>query len=96
MKFTKFFMGAMLAVALVSCSGKGSLIRDYEKACNNGDAVKAAQIVSKLESEYNESDFTEEELERIAVATLVLEQNAIKSMGNMLDNANDMMKMFEN
>ncbi|MGN0187065.1 MAG: hypothetical protein ACI392_04890 [Paludibacteraceae bacterium] len=96
MKFTKFFMGAMLAVALVSCSGKESLIKDYEKACDKGDAVKATQILNKLDSKYEESDFTEEDLERIAVATLVLEENAIKSMGNMLNNANDMMEMFEN
>ncbi|MCI7430088.1 MAG: hypothetical protein SO182_01885 [Paludibacteraceae bacterium] len=95
MKFTKFFLGAMLAVALVSCSGKGSLIRDYEKACNDGDAIKAAQIVSKLEA-YDESEFTDEELERINVATLVLEGKAVESMGNMLNTAGDMMKMFEN
>lgn len=95
MKFTKFFWGAMLAVALVSCSGKGSLIRDYEKACNDGDAIKAAQIVSKLEA-YDESEFTDEELERINVATLVLEGKAVESMGNMLNTAGDMMKMFEN
>lgn len=95
MKFTKFFLGAMLAVALVSCSGKGSLIRDYEKACNDGDAIKAAQIVSKLEA-YDESEFTDEELERINVATLVLEGKAVESMGNMLNTAGDMMKIFEN
>lgn len=80
MKFSKFFIGAMLAVALVSCSGKESLIKDYEKACEKGNAEKAVQILGKLDSKYKESDFTESEMERIDKATIVLESKALNAL----------------
>lgn len=85
MKAKQLLFGAMMAIALVSCSGKESLIKDYEKACNKGDAIKAAQIVSKLDSKYKEEDFTEKEMERIVNASVVLKAKAIDGMSDMLD-----------
>lgn len=85
MKAKQLLFGAMMAIVLASCSGKESLIKDYEKACNKGDAIKAAQIVSKLDSKYKEEDFTEKEMERIVNASAVLEEKAIDGMSDMLD-----------
>lgn len=76
MKTKQLLLGAMMAIALVSCSGKESLIKDYENACSKGDAIKAAQIVSKLDSKYKEEDFTEKEMERIVNASAVLRRKS--------------------
>ncbi|MGN0235386.1 MAG: hypothetical protein ACI4BD_03580 [Paludibacteraceae bacterium] len=85
MKFSKYLFGAMLAVALVSCSGKESLLKDYEKACSNGDAIKAAQIIEKMGEKYpDDADWTEAQMNRIEVATEVLAAKQLESLGNML------------
>ena len=86
MKISKYFLGALLAVALVSCTGNESLLKDYEKACSKGDAIKAAQIIQKMEEKYpNDSDWTEAQLNRFEVAAEVLAAKQLESMGNMLD-----------
>ena len=86
MKISKYFWGAMLAVALVSCTGNESLLKDYEEACSKGDAIKAGQILQKMEEKYpNDSDWTEAQWNRIEVATEVLATKQLESLGNMLD-----------
>lgn len=86
MKFSKFLFGTMLAVALVSCSGKESLLKDYEKACSKGDAIKAVKILQKMEEKYPaDADWSEEQLSRIEVATEVLATKQLESLGNMLE-----------
>ena len=86
MKISKYLLGAMLAVALVSCTGNESLLKDYEEACSKGDAIKAGQILQKMEEKYpNDSDWTEAQWNRIEVATEVLAAKQLESMGNMLD-----------
>ena len=86
MKISKYFWGAMLAVALVSCTSNESLLKDYEKACRKGDAIKAAQIIQKMEEKYpNDSDWTEAQLNRFEVATEVLAAKQLESLGDMLD-----------
>ena len=86
MKISKYLLGALLAVALVSCTGNESLLKDYEKACSKGDAIKAAQIIQKMEEKYpNDSDWTEAQLNRVEVATEVLAAKQLESLGDMLD-----------
>ena len=86
MKISKYFWGAMLAVALVSCTSNESLLKDYEEACSKGDAIKAGQILQKMEEKYpNDSDWTEAQLNRFEVATEVLAEKQLESLGNMLD-----------
>ncbi len=86
MKISKYFLGALLAVALVSCTGNESLLKDYEEACSKGDAIKAGQILQKMEEKYpNDSDWTEAQWNRIEVATEVLATKQLESLGNMLD-----------
>ena len=86
MKISKYFLGALLAVALVSCTSNESLLKDYEEACSKGDAIKAGQILQKMEEKYpNDSDWTEAQWNRIEVATEVLATKQLESLGNMLD-----------
>ena len=86
MKISKYLLGALLAVALVSCTSNESLLKDYEKACSKGDAIKAAQIIQKMEEKYpNDSDWTEAQLNRFEVATEVLAEKQLESLGDMLD-----------
>ena len=86
MKISKYLLGAMLAVALVSCTSNESLLKDYEKACSKGDAIKAGQILQKMEEKYpNDSDWTEAQWNRIEVATEVLATKQLESLGDMLD-----------
>ena len=86
MKISKYLLGALLAVALVSCTGNESLLKDYEEACSKGDAIKAGQILQKMEEKYpNDSDWTEAQWNRIEVATEVLAKKQLESLGNMLD-----------
>lgn len=95
MKISKFMFGAMIATILVACSGKESMIKDYENACNEGNAIKAVQISAKMEEKFKEADFTQEELARITKATLVLEEKAINNASEMVNGASEMMKMFD-
>ena len=86
MKISKYFLGALLDVALVYCIGNESLLKDYEEACSKGDAIKAGQILQKMEEKYpNDSDWTEAQLNRFEVATEVLATKQLESLGNMLD-----------
>ena len=86
MKISKYFWGAMLAVALVSCTSNESLLKDYEKACSKGDAIKAGQILQKTEEKYtNDTDWTEAQLNRIEVETEALDAKQLESLGDMLD-----------
>ncbi|MGN0033197.1 MAG: hypothetical protein ACI358_05415 [Candidatus Limimorpha sp.] len=79
MKISKFLVGAMLAVALASCSGKeqkeskDSLIKDYEMACEKDMVGNAMQILNKLDADYKGTGFTEAELERFDEAYYVLD-----------------------
>jgi len=95
MKQTKVFMGALMAIMLVACSNKESLIKDYEKACADGNSVKAVKIANELDKKFTDSDFTEDEMMRIAAASAVLEGKALEGMSNILDGANDIMNLFE-
>lgn len=95
MQISKFMMGAMIAMTLVACSGKESMIKNYEKACNDGNAIKAAKIAAKMDEKFKETDFTEEELDRISKATIILEEKAVDNMSDMLKGASDMMNMFD-
>lgn len=86
MKFSKFLLGTMLAVALASCSNQESLLKDYEKACNKGDAVKAGKILEEIEKKYpNDADWSEEQMKRFEDATEVLATKSLESLGNMLN-----------
>ena len=65
--------------------------KNYEKACEAGNAVKAAQVLEDMEKKYPEdTDWTEDQMERIieASATLAEKQTedalkALESLGGL-------------
>ena len=38
-----------LVALLAACTNQESLLKDYEKACENGNAVKAAKVLKEIE-----------------------------------------------
>lgn len=85
----KLFFGALCAMMLVGCSSRESMIKDYEKACNDGNAVKAIQIAADMEKKYDKGEFTDEEVARIAAASLVLEAKTLENMSGVLGGASN-------
>lgn len=70
-------------VALVSlfaaCTKQESLLKDYEKACEKGDAVKAAKVAEQMEKKYpNDADWTLEQQARIVKASAVLAEKSME------------------
>ena len=48
MKFKHFALVAVVAL-LTACTNQESLLKDYEKACQKGDAVKAEKVLETME-----------------------------------------------
>lgn len=90
MKLKSIIVVAMVAF-LASCTNPESLLKSYEKACEAGNAVKAAQVLEDMEKKYPEdTDWTEDQMERIveASATLAEKQTedalqALESLGGL-------------
>ena len=82
MKLKSIIVIAMVAF-LASCTNPESLLKSYEKACEAGNAVKAAQVLEDMEEKYPEdTDWTE------ATATLAEKQTedamkALESLGGL-------------
>lgn len=93
MKLTKILLAATLATALVACSGKETLIKDYETACSKGQIVKAANLAQKIEDKYGEK-LTTDDMQRIASAALKLETKSIEDAAKMLEGASNMFDLF--
>ena len=74
---------------------KETLLRDYENACQKGDATAALRVISEIEKEVGDKDenefFTETELLRIETASAVLEQKLAEQAMEQLNGAMNQM-----
>jgi hypothetical protein len=90
MKLKSILMVAAVAL-LASCSNPESLLQKYEAACEKGNAVKAAQILEQMSEKYpNDTDWTEEQIERIEDASLTLTEKATEDALNALGAMGDL------
>ena len=81
MKLKHFAFVALVAL-FAACTNQESLLKDYEKACEKGDAVKAAKIIDQMEKKYpNEADWTSEQQMRMEKASIVLSKKAFENAG---------------
>ena len=81
MKLKHFAFVALVAL-FAACTNQESLLKDYEKACEKGDAVKAAKIIDQMEKKYpNEVDWTSEQQMRMEKASIVLSKKAFENAG---------------
>lgn len=70
-----------LVALFAACTNQKSLLKDYEKACEKGDAVKAAKIADQMQEKYpNDEDWTVEQQERLANASVVLMQKTLEGL----------------
>lgn len=85
MKLKHFAFVALVAL-FAACTNQESLLKDYEKACEKGDAIKAAKILDQMGKKYpNEADWTLEQQVRLEKASVVLSEKSLEDAGNMLD-----------
>lgn len=82
------FVAVMMLLA--ACTNQESLLKDYEKACEQGNYLKATRVLGQMEKKYpNDADWTEEQQERIMAASIVLSQKstekALDALGGMED-----------
>ena len=85
MKFKHIACVALIAL-LAACTNQESLLKDYEKACEKGNALKAEKVLHQMEKKYpNEADWTEEQQERILKASMVLSKKTVDGFGDALD-----------
>jgi len=85
-----------LAALFAACTNQESLLKDYEKACEKGNYIKAAKVLERMEKKYpNEEDWTEEQQERIAEATAVLSEKTAEKAGDVLNALGDMEGLFQ-
>lgn len=91
----RHFITVLIAALMLACTNQESLLKDYEKACEKGDYIKAAKLVNKMQEKYpNDADWTEEQQERLLEASIVLESKATEKameqlgvLGDALGNA---------
>ena len=82
----KHFAFVAVVVLLAACTNQESLLKDYEKACENGNAIKAAKILDQMGKKYpNEADWTLEQQVRLEKASVVLSEKSLEDASNMLD-----------
>lgn len=66
----KHLLLAMLVALFAACTNQESLLKDFEKACKNGESIKATQILVQMQKKYpNKADWTEEQYYRILAAS---------------------------
>ncbi len=95
MKLKNIAVIALVAL-LSACTNQESLLKDYEKACEKGNAIKAAKVLEQMEKKYpNDEDWTEKQQERMMEATVVLSQKSMEKTGGVLDALGDMENLFE-
>lgn len=94
MKLKHIFFAAVV-VLLAACTNQESLLKDYEKACEKGNYLKAAKVLEKMEKKYpNDADWTEEQQERIVEATAVLSEKTAEKAGDVLNALGGMDELF--
>ena len=82
----KHVLFVALVALLTACTNQESLLKDYEKASENGNYIKAARVLEQMEKKYpDEDDWTEEQQERIVEATAVLSQKTAEKAGDVLN-----------
>ena len=82
----KHVLFVALVALLTACTNQESLLKDYEKACENGNYIKAARVLEQMEKKYpDEDEWTEEQQERIVEATAVLSQKTAEKAGDVLN-----------
>ena len=85
-----------LVALLTACTNQESLLRDYEKACEKGNAIKAAKVLAQMEKKYpNDEDWTEEQQERLLEASEVLSEKTMEKAGDVLNALGGMDDLFE-
>lgn len=95
MKFKRIAFVALVAL-LAACTNQESLLKDYEKACENGNYMKAARILEEMEKKYpNDADWTEEQQERIMEASVVLSTKTAEKAGDVLNALGGMEDLFQ-
>ncbi|MBQ9440393.1 MAG: hypothetical protein IJU35_07400 [Paludibacteraceae bacterium] len=92
----KHLLLAMLVALFAACTNQESLLKDYEKACQNGESIKATQILVQMQKKYpNDADWTEEQQERILEASMTLNAKAAEKVGGMIDAIDGLSDMFD-
>ena len=95
MKLKHLFL-ALLVGIFAACTNQESLLKDYEKACQNGEAIKATKILDQMQKKYpNDADWTEEQQERILEASMTLNAKAAEKVGGMIDAIDGLSDMFD-
>lgn len=95
MKFKRIAFVALVAL-LAACTNQESLLKDYEKACENGNYMKAVRILEEMEKKYpNDADWTEEQQERILEASAVLSTKTAEKAGDVLNALGGMEELFK-
>jgi len=91
----KHILFVALVALLTACTNQESLIKDYEKACENGNYIKAAKVLEQMEKKYpDEADWTEEQQIRIMEATAVLSEKTAEKAGDVLNALGGMEDLF--
>lgn len=91
----KHILFVALVALLTACTNQESLLKDYEKACEKGNYIKAAKVLEQMEKKYpDDADWTEEQQERIVEATAVLSQKTAEKAGDVLNALGGMEDLF--
>ena len=82
----KHILFVALVALLTACTSQESLLKDYEKACEKGNYIKATKVLEQMEKKFpDEADWTEEQQIRIMEATAVLTEKTAEKAGDVLN-----------
>lgn len=91
MKKLQSIVLVLVVAFLASCSGGSleSMVKDYEKACEKGNVVKAEKIANQIAEKYpdNAAEWTDELMERVMTASVTLMNNAVEDAMDVLEEA---------
>lgn len=91
MKKLQSIVLVLVVAFLASCSGGSleSMVKDYEKACEKGNVVKAEKIANQIAEKYpdNAAEWTTELQVRVVVATGKLMENVEEDAMDVLGDA---------
>lgn len=91
----KHILFVALVALLTACTNQESLLKDYEKACENGNYIKATKVLEQMEKKFpDEADWTEEQQIRIMEATAVLSEKTAEKAGDVLNALGGMEDLF--
>jgi hypothetical protein len=91
MKKLQSIVLVLVVAFLASCSGGSleSMVKDYEKACEKGNVVKAEKIANQIAEKYpdNAAEWTDELMERVMTASVTLMKNVEEDAMDALEDA---------